>query len=411
MGTVTAQTSSHSFDAAPARPPRHPSPIPPMWPSWVKTRSSDSNAASTSTALVTAGASPRLSFPSPSLKDLRTLLAPDHPAGDPSSASPSPRVFHRIRVAASALRVLRTLQQPSSAAAPASGCAGELPAPAPAGAGGRVVLYFTSLRVVRRTYEDCRAVRAILRGLRAAVDERDVSMDRGFLTELAALLPEQQQRRCVALPQVFVGGRHLGGADEVRRLHEAGELRRVVAGAVAASLATCGRCSSGTAEAGRDLPAQIHNDGEAEEERGSAVARGAGRRRGGAGASVADPRYSARFEGCASIAYRIEDPLLSLAGRWAPPELVEYGGAVVEGPPSSGSCQLLLLRAGILLFSRPLALFSLNSAPPPPKLSPFPFSFFFTTVKRIQFERQVEFPTFHFVLIVNFPIFYIVLTP
>jgi len=56
-------------------------------------------------------------------------------------------------------------------------------------------------------------------------------------------------------------------ADEVRRLHEAGELRCVVAGAVAASLATCGRCSSGTAEAGRDLPAQIHNDGEAEEER------------------------------------------------------------------------------------------------------------------------------------------------
>ncbi|KAG2626865.1 uncharacterized protein At5g39865-like [Panicum virgatum] len=212
-----------------------------MWPSWVKTRSSDSNAASTSTALVAAGASPRLSFPSPSLKDLRTLLAPDHPAGDPSSASPSPRVFHRIRVAASALRVLRTLQQPSSAAAPASGCAGELPAPAPAGAGGRVVLYFTSLRVVRRTYEDCRAVRAILRGLRAAVDERDLSMDRAFLPELAALLPEQQQRRRVALPQVFVGGRHLGGAEEVRRLHESGELRRIVAPAPAFPSA-CARC-------------------------------------------------------------------------------------------------------------------------------------------------------------------------
>ena len=210
-----------------------------MWPSWVKTRSSDSNAASTSTALVAAGASPRLSFPSPSLKDLRTLLAPDA-AGDPSSTSPSPRVFHRIRVAASALRLLRTLQQPSPPAAPASGCAGELPAPA--GAGGRVVLYFTSLRVVRRTYEDCRAVRAILRGLRAAVDERDVSMDRGFLTELAALLPEQhQQRRRVTLPQVFVGGRHLGGAEEVRRLHESGELRRIVPPAPAFPSA-CARC-------------------------------------------------------------------------------------------------------------------------------------------------------------------------
>jgi glutaredoxin domain-containing cysteine-rich protein 1 len=212
-----------------------------MWPSsWVKTRSSDSAAASstttTSTALV---ASPRLSFPSPSLKDLRTLLAPDSPAAAPcSSASPSPRVFHRIHVAASALRVLRTLQQ--SPSAPANGCAGGEHHPATAGGGGRVVLYFTSLRVVRGTYEDCRAVRAILRGLRAAVDERDLSMDPAFLAELAALLPHPQRRR-VTLPQVFVGGRHLGGAEEVRRLHESGELRRIVAPSPAFP-STCARC-------------------------------------------------------------------------------------------------------------------------------------------------------------------------
>ncbi|OEL12575.1 Uncharacterized protein BAE44_0026406 [Dichanthelium oligosanthes] len=213
-----------------------------MWPSWVKTRSSDSAAASTSTSLVpAAGASPRLSFPSPSLKDLRTLLAPEPAAAAPSPASPSPRVFHRIRVAASALRVLRTLQQPppsQAALATAGACAGEL-LPSPAGGGGRVVLYFTSLRVVRGTYEDCRAVRAILRGLRAAVDERDLSMDPAYLPELAALLP--QQRRRVALPQVFIGGRHLGGAEEVRRLHESGELRRIVAPALAFPSA-CARC-------------------------------------------------------------------------------------------------------------------------------------------------------------------------
>ncbi|RLM93570.1 electron transporter [Panicum miliaceum] len=211
-----------------------------MWLPWVKTRpsstspsSATSTSSSSSTALVAVAASPRLSFSSPSLKDLQALLLSDAATPSPPPAAPcSPssstvRVFHRVRVAASALRALRTLQ-----ALPSAG----------AGADRRVVLYFTSLHVVRSTYEDCRAVRAILRGLRVAVDERDLAMDPRYLEELSALLPRLASPRRVTLPQVFVGGRHLGGADEVRRLHEAGELRRVVASAVAASLAACGRC-------------------------------------------------------------------------------------------------------------------------------------------------------------------------
>ncbi|KAK3165855.1 hypothetical protein QOZ80_1AG0038610 [Eleusine coracana subsp. coracana] len=195
-----------------------------MWLPWVKTRPSSSPPSTTSTALTTV--SPRVSFSSPSLKDLQALLHSDPatPSPPPAPFSPSVRVFHRVRVAASALRTLQGL--PSAAAAEAD---------------RRVVLYFTSLHVIRSTYEDCRAVRAILRGLRVSVDERDLAMDPRYVQELAALLPRAAARR-VALPQVFVGGRHLGGADEVRRLHEAGELRRVVARACTASLAACGRC-------------------------------------------------------------------------------------------------------------------------------------------------------------------------
>ena len=92
-----------------------------------------------------------------------------------------------------------------------------------------MVLYTTSLRGVRRTFTDCSAVRAILRGFRVAVDERDVSMDASFRRELQALLAVRG--RAFSLPQLLIGGRLVGGGDEVRHLHETGQLRRLLDGA------------------------------------------------------------------------------------------------------------------------------------------------------------------------------------
>ncbi|KAI3813197.1 hypothetical protein L1987_17915 [Smallanthus sonchifolius] len=43
----------------------------------------------------------------------------------------------------------------------------------------KLVLYFTSLRGVRKTYEDCCHVRVILKNCGVRVDERDVSMHSG----------------------------------------------------------------------------------------------------------------------------------------------------------------------------------------------------------------------------------------
>jgi glutaredoxin domain-containing cysteine-rich protein 1 len=190
-----------------------------MWPSWLKKRASK-RSPRPSTALVAAAATP-------SLKDILSLLHPEPAAEPPQPAgASSPRVFHRLRVAASALRLLRALQ-------PAQVAAWE------EDEGGPLVLYFTSLEAIPRTFQDCCAVRDILRGLRATVDERDLSINGSFASELAALLPHRPK---VTLPQLFVGGRHLGGAEEVRRLHESGVLARIVGPASGPAPASCNRC-------------------------------------------------------------------------------------------------------------------------------------------------------------------------
>jgi glutaredoxin domain-containing cysteine-rich protein 1 len=96
----------------------------------------------------------------------------------------------------------------------------------------RVVVYLTSLRGIRQTYEDCWSTAAVLRGYGVRVDERDLSLHAGYKDELRAALGAQ-----AGLPQVFADGRHLGGAEDVRRLHESGELARAIEACETASVA------------------------------------------------------------------------------------------------------------------------------------------------------------------------------
>ncbi|KAL3813368.1 hypothetical protein ACJIZ3_014636 [Penstemon smallii] len=90
----------------------------------------------------------------------------------------------------------------------------------------KLIVYFTSLRGVRKTYEDCCLVRVILKGLGVKVDERDVSMHSGFKDELKELLGEGFSGG--GLPKVFVGRKYIGGAEEIRRLNEDGKLEKIV---------------------------------------------------------------------------------------------------------------------------------------------------------------------------------------
>ncbi|TYH18865.1 hypothetical protein ES288_A05G307000v1 [Gossypium darwinii] len=88
----------------------------------------------------------------------------------------------------------------------------------------RIVVYLTSLRGIRRTYEDCYAVRMIFRGFRVWVDERDVSMDSAYKKELQSVL----RKKNPSLPQVFIKGKYVGGADVIKSMFEVGELAKIL---------------------------------------------------------------------------------------------------------------------------------------------------------------------------------------
>ncbi|KAK1286635.1 Uncharacterized protein QJS10_CPB20g00244 [Acorus calamus] len=185
-----------------------------MWHPWRRRRSS------LSTLPVPPPSPPNpSSFAFSTFKDVQTLLSDNDDDDHRQTLSRKP-LLHRLRSLPSSPRslLLRLSASPADK---------------------RIVVYFTSLRVVRKTFEDCRTVRSILRGFRVSIDERDLSMDSGFLKELQSILGKSS---ALSLPRVFVGGRYVGGAEEIRQMHESGELKRVVEGAAPAADGACGGC-------------------------------------------------------------------------------------------------------------------------------------------------------------------------
>ncbi|XP_051114142.1 uncharacterized protein At5g39865-like [Andrographis paniculata] len=98
------------------------------------------------------------------------------------------------------------------------------PPPLPGGPDS-VVLYTTSLRGIRKTFEDCNAVRFLLESFRVTYSERDVSMHMEYRDELWRILGGR-----VVPPRLFVRGRYVGGADEAVGLHEKGRLQILLQG-------------------------------------------------------------------------------------------------------------------------------------------------------------------------------------
>ncbi|KAG5237913.1 hypothetical protein OIU76_012727 [Salix suchowensis] len=90
----------------------------------------------------------------------------------------------------------------------------------PPGGSGSVILYTTSLRGIRKTFEDCNSIRFLLESFRVLYFERDVSMHMEFKEELWKVLDGR-----VNPPRLFIKGRYIGGAGEVLALHEQGRFK------------------------------------------------------------------------------------------------------------------------------------------------------------------------------------------
>ncbi|RWW85991.1 hypothetical protein BHE74_00005293 [Ensete ventricosum] len=108
----------------------------------------------------------------------------------------------------------------------------------PPGGENSVVIYTTTLRGIRKTFEDCNGVRSALESHRVRVMERDISMDSGYREELRALVGGGRE---VKVPAVFVKGRLIGGAAELATLEEEGTLGLLLQGIPRAATA-CEGC-------------------------------------------------------------------------------------------------------------------------------------------------------------------------
>ncbi|GAQ92359.1 Glutaredoxin family protein [Klebsormidium nitens] len=112
----------------------------------------------------------------------------------------------------------------------------------PAGGEDRVVVYMTSVRAVRKTFEECATVRQIFHGFSIAVDERDISIHLPYRQEMRDLMGG----RLVNVPQVFIRGKHIGGVQEVRFLADEKKMHELLVGMPRIKFTEeCGGCGGG----------------------------------------------------------------------------------------------------------------------------------------------------------------------
>ncbi len=77
---------------------------------------------------------------------------------------------------------------------------------------GKIVVYTTSFRGVRHTYEECRYILTVFHNLRVSVQERDIYVHQLFHRELEERLGIEHDAQ-LPVPQVYINGQHLGVSE------------------------------------------------------------------------------------------------------------------------------------------------------------------------------------------------------
>lgn len=76
-----------------------------------------------------------------------------------------------------------------------------------------MVLYTTSMGIVRQTYAKCANVKQILRTLLVKFEERDVFMSIDYQQEVR----DRMQSEDMLIPQLYVDGHHVGVSGHYNR--------------------------------------------------------------------------------------------------------------------------------------------------------------------------------------------------
>ncbi|CAN8257435.1 unnamed protein product [Cochlearia groenlandica] len=109
----------------------------------------------------------------------------------------------------------------------------------PPGGQESVVFYTTTIRGIRKTFDECNSIRFLLDSFNVKYYERDVSMHKQYREELRRVSSAETD---VLPPVLFVKGRCIGGAQRVLGLHEQGKLKALFKGFPIAKDKICGSC-------------------------------------------------------------------------------------------------------------------------------------------------------------------------